>query len=132
MRSAVVVLQRKVEEFVEAQVPASPGGGWAPVAEGDIAKLAEIVRELVACKYQTDADGDHPVEFQLIDRTRFERPHYFLVPYTYKVKTAAEYESAISNVVSNVAIAANALDVLHRCRAELLRREAAKAKEVKP
>lgn len=132
MRTTVKNLLALVEAFVAEPVWAAPGGGWAPVAEGDVEKLAKIVSTIIGLKYKTDADGDVPVEFHLIDRTKFQRPHYFLIPYTHRAKTSAEYEPALANAITNMTIAANALDVLHRCRAELLRRELDKAKEVKP
>lgn len=128
MRTSVKKLLARVEAFVGDVSFSAPGGGWAPVAEGAIDELSGILKDVIACKYQTDADGDVPVEFHLIDRTRFQRPHYFLIPYTHRAKTSAEYETALANAITNMTIAANALDVLHRCRAELLRREAEKAK----
>lgn len=131
MRTSVKRLLALVEAYAEDVSFSAPGGGWATVAENDIQKLGEIVRDLIACKYQTDADGDRPIDWQLIDRTKYEPSHFFPIPYTHRAKTAAEYERALDLAVGNVNVATSRLDVLHRCRRELLRREQEKAKEAK-
>lgn len=132
IRTSVKKLLERVETFAATQTPSSPGGGWAPVADGEISELAGILHDLIACRYQTDADGDTPINFHLIDRTKYEPSHFFPIPYTHRAKTSAEYERALDLAMGNVNVATSRLDVLHRCRRELLRRETEKAKEAKP
>jgi len=45
--------------------------GWAPVEKGDIGHLHEVIDALVTAKWGPDADGDRPVEWALVDRTRY-------------------------------------------------------------
>lgn len=72
-------LRTKIETFL-AEKSASQGG-YAPVGEKDLEALAEILNQLVAEKYEQDPDGDLPVAFDLLDRTRYQRSYYAPVPH---------------------------------------------------
>lgn len=94
-------------------------GGYAPVDPKEVEQLEAIVGGLVSLKYGADADGDHPVEVSIVDRTRFERSHYFAIPYTHKAEKGREVEvldEAIDLAATNVNIAAGKLDILIQCR----------------
>lgn len=116
MRSRLKALLARIEAFSNAEKAATPGGGYAPVNQTEIEELASILRDMIALKYQADADGDVPVEFQIVDRTRFERTHFFAIPYTHDAKRAADYEEAITDAMTNVSIATQKLRVLLDCR----------------
>lgn len=72
-------LTRKIEAFLAN--PSKSEGGYAPVARDDLEQLAEILRDLVARKYEEDPDGDLPVSFELYDRTRYQRAYFSLIPH---------------------------------------------------
>ena len=46
-------------------------GGWPSVKGEEIFDLSDIIFELIESKWSPDADGDSPVEFTLIDRTKY-------------------------------------------------------------
>lgn len=43
-------------------------GGWAEVLPDDIDKLYEIIDTILRLKYETDSDGDLPIEYMLVNR----------------------------------------------------------------
>jgi acyl-CoA-binding protein len=61
----------RITAFLATPSP-SQDGGYALVDEADMGQLADILRELIAAKYEADVDGDRPVSFQLVDRTRYQ------------------------------------------------------------
>jgi hypothetical protein len=52
-------------------------GGYAPVDQHDGQKLADIFRLILELKYDRDPDGALPIELDIVDRTRFQRMHFF-------------------------------------------------------
>lgn len=120
MRASLAALLARVEEFGRERVPST--GGWAPVKPEEVSELAGILNDVIAAKYDPDPDGDLPINFQLVDRTRFERAHFFLIPYTHGAKTPAEYDAAIDEAMGNLKMAADKLNILFACRKELARR----------
>ena len=59
----------------------SDGGGWAPCSENDLVELYEIIYEMVALKFQRDADGDLPVQAIVINRTKYQCMYWMRVPH---------------------------------------------------
>jgi hypothetical protein len=84
-------------------------GGYAPVTESDLNKLYAIISRLVRMKWGMDPDGDRPIEWKLIDRTRFERMHYVPIPYEHKAKGEAVFDR-LHFVALNASIANRDLD----------------------
>ena len=72
-------LLAKIESFLTTR--SLSDGGWAPVSKEDFDSLDEIFSELIDAKWGADPDGDRPINFKLIDRTRFEPDHFDLYPY---------------------------------------------------
>lgn len=79
---SIKALKSEIDQFL-SEIKTS-NGGLAEVAASDISDLARILNKLIALKYERDSDGDLPVEFRLVDRTRFERSFSVLVPYVHK------------------------------------------------
>lgn len=73
-------LQAKIEKFLAGKKKSA--GGWAPVDEGEIEELENIVYALIEAKYEKDPDGDLPVSAHLTDRTRFKLPVILPIPHT--------------------------------------------------
>lgn len=67
-------LTQKINDFVspDKRSESSPGGGWAPVQNNDIAELRAIVLLLLEMRYERDADGDLPINVHFLDRTKYE------------------------------------------------------------
>jgi hypothetical protein len=57
-------------------------GGFASVTPKEIDDLYDIIADLISLKYESDPDGDLPVRVRLVDWTRFEPEHWFLVPHS--------------------------------------------------
>ena len=77
----------------------SNGGGWAPVTDEDMEQFHEVIYALIEAKWGADADGDRPMEYKLIDRTRYKSLHYFPIPYGHKDgKREEEFDNAITNL----------------------------------
>lgn len=51
-------------------------GGYAPVELQEIHDLNYIILKLLELKYERDPDGDLPVDFELVDRTRHYNPFF--------------------------------------------------------
>ena len=73
-------LLKRLEAFLA--VKSRSQGGYAPVGEEDIQALGEILGGIIEAKYEKDLDGDVPVRFNLVDRTRFWNNSFFNIPYT--------------------------------------------------
>lgn len=114
-------LKAMLDDFMKTRSKCD-GSGWAPVAEDDIEKLGKIILRILEEKYERDCDGSIPVEFDLVDRTRFERMHYFKIPYEHKAKTNDERMRILSLLNSNVHNAARALDQ-HVRTLDIIRRD---------
>lgn len=99
--------------------------GWPVVADADIEELYAIVGKLLEMKYEKDCDGSLPVEVSFVDRTKFERSHYFNIPYEFKAKTNEERMEILSRLNTNVHMAANALD-MHVKMLDMIRHEGKK------
>ena len=72
----------KLEDFLKTRKTSD--GGYADVADDEMSQLVDIVRDVLELKYERDPDGDMPVEFQLVDRTRYQAPLFMPVRRTDK------------------------------------------------
>jgi len=72
-------LVKKIESFISE----SKGNGcdWPEVANSEIEELNDIIRTIIDIKFKRDCDGDSCVEFELIDRTRYEGRFLPLIPH---------------------------------------------------
>lgn len=93
----------KINEFLKVWKPSD--GGWAKVEDAEVDQLRDIISGLIATKYEPDPDGAHPIEVEIVNRNKYERMHFFQVPYTHKNK-----EAAVSAHILNLKIAAQRLN----------------------
>ena len=61
-------------------------GSWAPVTDEDMDGLHDIIERLIELKFEEDCDGDHPVEWKLINRTTHHRMHYRPLRYDHHIE----------------------------------------------
>lgn len=84
MTKKTVEQRRKIlllmEQFLEERREVGKSG-WAEITEDDIAKLDKVLTALIDAKCAPDADGDRPIEFRLIDRTREMMPSFQAMPF---------------------------------------------------
>ena len=110
-------LFEKIDEFLAVRKESSQGGGWAPVGPNEVEELYEIFKTIVDLKYETDADGDTPIDIDVLDRTRFEPHHsYLALPYMHKAKTVEDVDEIISSASCNANTAMSRLDSLLKSR----------------
>lgn len=70
---------KNVEGFLSDRVEGD-GDGWSPVSEEDEGQLHEFFKEIIALKWGTDADGDLPINFAIVDRNTGTLSDFY-VPY---------------------------------------------------
>lgn len=122
-------LAKKIEAYLATRVK-SQNGDWAEVTDKDLNTLYEIISGLIHAKYAPDADGDIPIEFRLIDRTKTRRLNYRPVPYDLpgRGELTPEQEAEVMEVLLfNLGIATQ--DVNNRLHIARFHRNARKLKE---
>jgi hypothetical protein len=77
--AGLAALLKTLQDFLGERVNGD-GDGWAPVSEDDEGKLYEIFKEVIALKWGTDADGDLPINFSIVDRNGGHLQD-FIIPY---------------------------------------------------
>jgi hypothetical protein len=105
----ILALVAHIKAFIKDRRPCV-GHGWAPVEPGDVAELCGFIREIVEGKWDKDCDGDLPVNFRVIDRTRYEPMHFFEVPYAETCNTTEERQRRMDNLIANVQLAVRDLE----------------------
>ena len=103
-------VQKKFDDWMKKDRIVSEGG-WALVKEPDLMELAVLIHLLIDHLWAEDPDGDLPVEFRLVDRTRFRQPYFRNMPYAHKDQLG--YEDA---VMSNLSAAVSEADTMLKLR----------------
>jgi hypothetical protein len=75
----------------------------------------EEISKLAREKFGQDCDGDVPVDIVVVDRTRYERMHYFHIPYDSKISTPEEWDDRLRAIVTNLEMATSDMNRWHRC-----------------
>lgn len=102
-----------IENFVGTKRKSS--GGWAPVMDYDLEELSGIIRQLVNEKWESDPDGDRPIDWRITDRTKFEPQHFFFLPYLHD-SDIEEIDKYIDLAQANVQMAMDRLDVAFKIK----------------
>jgi len=108
-----------IDRFLEDRRE-SHRGGWAKVTPEDVTLLREIVHELIELKCELDADGDLPIEVNLVNRRTHERLHYSAVPYREQRKDDGSVEiipfpDMLRVLTGHVSMAADRLNTEVQC-----------------
>ncbi len=69
----------QVDKFLEKRIK-SDYGGWAPVDDVDVHWLDSIIDSIIKYKWEEGEPG-LPLEFSLVNRTKFESNQFFNIPY---------------------------------------------------
>ena len=119
-------LTKQLEEFLADHRESRGGGGYAPVKQHDMNQLYDVMYSIIAAKWDADCDGDRPINFSIIDRTRFEPQHFIEIPYRHLVDSthgpmpeAARQrylDGILDSCTTNVSIAVSRLDTETRVR----------------
>lgn len=108
-------LLERISKFLEERKE-SDCDGWAPVAFEEMKDLCGIVEDMIRMKWEADADGDVPVEFDLVDRTRFERSHFRPQPYEHKAETLDAKDDCLDIALLNMHMAVDKVNTLWKIR----------------
>lgn len=118
---------KMIDEFLEETRKSR--GGWAPVEPQDEEQLDEIIDALVNAKWSADPDGDRPMRWKLIDRTKYEPMHFQPVEYDHKTNNPLRI---LRDHLSNLKVAQDKVDMMFRLYPNLLKGPLAECKEVPP
>ena len=91
-------LIKKIEDFVATR-SVSDGDGRAPVAEGEAAELRDIFEAILEAKYESDLDGDLPINVSVLDRTKYEAMLFGAIPYLYKIKDRMKSRDVVKHAM---------------------------------
>ncbi len=109
-------LENKINKFLSER-RVSEGGGWSQITPQDILDLRDIINSLIQEKCEEDADGDLPIEFELINRRTHERLQFDPIPYygTLKSEDTPENLDWIQRLLMcNLEIATSKLSQFHK------------------
>lgn len=102
--SRYTVFLDRVKQFVENQ-SVSLDGGWPVVTEADMKEMNELVQKLIELRFDEDCDGDLPVRFQIIDRTRYEAMHYYPLKHEHQAESMEDFMRIMHMAQMNLSIA---------------------------
>lgn len=92
-------LAKRIDAFLRGvQTPCSDTGGHAEVTDDQLDDLREIVQLLIAARWERNSDGDRPVGFRIVDRTKYESSHFVDMPHSDDVDPEEYLDSAAFNV----------------------------------
>jgi|SRR5271157_2030389 len=86
-------------------------GAYATVYKEDEDRLILLLNALRKAKFETDPDGDYPIEFRVINRHNYERMNFLPQPYTYQAKTTEDFVRCVEAAKANVNMATSHLDL---------------------
>lgn len=84
-------------------------GGWAEITPDDISLLHDVCYELVKAKCEQDADGDRPIQVNIVNRRLYWPCHYLHTRYEYKLEDE-EFPREIQSRMANVNMAIKSLE----------------------
>lgn len=108
-------LHKMIDDFLSVRRE-SYGGGWAQIEQEDVAKLGNIIRELIEAKCESDSDGSYPIYWELLNRRVYETPSW-LFPIRHNDGTNECLEENIDAAFSNLESVMNRLNSLLKIRA---------------
>ena len=108
-------LETELAKFLE-QKQKCEGTGWPVVETEDVNQLYEIIRLIIDEKFERDCDGDSPINFTIIDRTRYEPLHFIPVRYDHKAETDEEKEEILGDHFLNLSMAMDRVNTQMKIR----------------
>jgi hypothetical protein len=111
---------KKLDKFCAN--PSLSEGGFAPVADGDLNVLSNLIYTIIQSKYEEDL----PINFKLVDRTKYQYMHYEPIPYRHLAKTEKDREKIFDSLMFNLNIAYGEIDNYLKIKIEEKRGKKAK------
>ncbi len=85
------------------------GGGWPEVTLNESIQLNDILYMLVYLKWDKDPDGDLPIDWILVDKTKYQLPPFIPVKHSWPSEKKDRAE-ILRDLNSNLQMAADRLD----------------------
>ncbi len=85
-------------------------GGYALVTDEDMVRFHAVMDALIVEKWGSDADGDRPMQYKLIDRTKYWPMHFDPVLYAHPGCSEQERREAFRERLANLQSAAEDVD----------------------
>lgn len=111
MDDRITTVFQKLTDFLQERRVSS--GGYAEITERDIKDLYQLIDAIIVAKCAPDPDGDYPIDFKLIDRTKYWPMHYLPEPYDHELKNV---EDGLDTALTNLSMANNRVMQLMRLR----------------
>lgn len=110
MDGKVAKAQKLLKAF--CSVKRESDGGFAEVGNEDVNDLYDLIHTILEAKFEADPDGDLPINFKIIDRTKFEPLFYYPVPYRHKIKDSDKeaQEELLKTLLGNLSMATKAVE----------------------
>lgn len=108
MKKVTKKVLEKIEAFLNERRVSD--GGFAPVTDKDMEQLHEVMYALVEAKWGSDPDGDRPLNYILIDRTKYWPMHYQPVLYAHNCCQDEERRESLRQKMANIRTAAEDVD----------------------
>jgi hypothetical protein len=90
-------LSQRIKTFLKERRESD--GGWAPVTDEDMEQFHAVIYALIEAKWGADPDGDRPIDYILIDRTKYRPMDFFPLPYGHRTgKREEEFDNAMTNL----------------------------------
>lgn len=108
-------LLRDIETFLSERKEAK-GSGWPEVKLEEERQLNAIIHALICLKWEEDVDGDLPIEWETVDRTKYYHPflHYCKSEYPHKKKTLGDYISLLTHAQMNLSTAQSEVEKISK------------------
>lgn len=85
-------------------------GGYAAVTDEDMTRFHEVMDAIIQAKWGSDPDGDRPINYILIDRTKYWPMRYSPVPYAHVGCPQGERLEAFREKLANLNSATEDVD----------------------
>jgi hypothetical protein len=105
-------LHAALDRILDREPFEEDAGGWPKFEPVELTRLYDFFRKVIDAKYPRDGDRATPVEFTILDRTRFEPMHY--MPVAYDHKPDANHADILETRLANLRIAIGAVDTALR------------------
>jgi len=116
MRVSRQGLTKMLDAYLKEQRRAE-GGDYAQPVGKDIDLLCSIVNSLIELKFEPDSDGDYPINFTIVNRTKYGPLHFVPVPYEHEAVTPQQKREVLRAIHVNYHIAHSAVDTYLKMRA---------------
>lgn len=105
-------LQKALDRFLASKVQPDESGLYGELDRNDLSNLHGVISLLIQAKWGADIENQRPIEFRVVDRSRYMSVQEVELFYPHKVICAEEVIILIRGAMANVQMAAERLSVI--------------------